>query len=431
MGSQRDGLEGNMAARLTRALDLSLLREGGLGRLVLAQLASTAGDLMVIAALPFAVLAIGGSIAQVGAALAVQGVVLAGLILFGGVGGDRLARRSVVVAADLFRFATQGAVAVLLLTGSLEIWQLFVAQAALGAGAAFFMPAMQGLISQAVRPERLQRANALRGVAASAGSVAGPAIAVVVLAAWGPGWAFAADAASFLLSAALLARVASPALSTSREVAQSVRSDLSAGWGAFRRTTWIWVIVTEFAVLNALVFAPFFVFGPKVSVDSLGGPGAWAAILAAMGAGELLGGVVAMVWRPDRPLLAATLAVGLWAAPLLLLAALAPVPLIAAGAAAAGASLAVFAALWETTLQTRTPTSLRCRLSSYDLLGSFALIPLGYMLGALEEELFGAGPGLIAAAAVIAISTFAVLAVPSVREMRSRAPGEISGPRTW
>jgi len=395
------------------------LSNSGLRRLVLAQFASTVGDLMVVAALPFAVFAIGGTIGQVGLALAVQGVVLAGLLLFGGVGGDRIARRSVVVAADLCRFAAQAGVAALLLTGNLQLWQLLVSQAVLGAGAAFFMPAMQGLISQAVRPDRLQQANALRGIAASGGSVAGPAIAVVVLAAWGPGWAFAADAVTFLLSAALLARVRAPAPPASARGRQSIRSDLFAGWSAFRRTTWAWAIVTEFAVLNALVFAPFFVFGPKVSVDSLGGAGAWAAILAAMGVGELLGGLVAMVWRPERPLLVATLVVSLWAVPLLLLASLAPVPLIAAGAAAAGASLAVFAALWETILQTRTPTPLRSRLSSYDLLGSFALIPLGYMLGALEEELFGAGPGLIAAAAVIAVCTFAVLAVPSVRGMRS------------
>jgi len=407
-----------MGARLTRVSALAPPPEGGLRSLVLAQLASAIGDLMVVAALPFAVFSIGGSIGQVGIALAVQGIVLAGLLLFGGVGGDRLARRSVVVAADLARFATQSAIAVLLLTGNLQLWQLLLAQATLGAGAAFFMPAMQGMISQAVSPDRLQQANALRGIAASTGSVAGPAIAVVVLAAWGPGWAFAADAASFLVSAVLLSGVRAPTPAIGR-VPHSIRSDLAAGWNAFRRTTWAWAIVAEFAILNALVFAPFFVFGPRVSVDSLGGPGAWAAILAAMGAGELLGGLLAMAWRPDRPLLVATLLVSLWTAPLLLLASLAPVPLIAAGAAAAGASLAVFAALWETTLQARTPTSLRARLSSYDLLGSFVLIPIGYVLGALELELFGAGPGLIAAAGVIAVCTFAVLAIPSVREMRS------------
>lgn len=408
-----------MTERARPALDLSVLREGNLPRLVLAQLASSVGDLMVLAALPFAVLSIGGSMAQVGIALATQAVVLAALLLFGGVSGDRLARRSVVIAADLCRFASQAAVAVLLISGHAELWQLLAAQAVLGAGTAFFMPAMQGLVSQAVRPERLQKANALRGVAVSIGGVAGPAIAVGVLAAAGPGWAFAADAASFLLSAALLAKVRVPTAQATLRRANSVRHDLATGWREFRRTTWVWVIVTEFAILNSLVFAPFFVFGPTVSESSLGGPAAWAAILAAMGAGELIGAAIAMVWRPSRPLLAATLTIGLWAAPLLLLATLAPVGLIAAGAAAAGASLAIFGALWETILQTRIPIPLRSRLSSYDLLGSFALIPLGYMLGSLEQELFGAGPGLIAAAAIIAVATFVVITVPSVREMRS------------
>jgi MFS family permease len=408
-----------MTERARRAFDLSVLREGNLHRLVLAQLASSAGDLMVLAALPFAVLSIGGSMTQVGIALAAQAVVLAALLLFGGVGGDRLARRSVVIVADLCRFGSQGIVAVLLVSGSAEFWQLVAAQAVLGAGAAFFMPAMQGLISQAVRPERLQKANALRGMAVSIGSVAGPAIAVGVLAVAGPGWAFAVDAASFLLSAVLLAKVRVPASAAAPHRAGSVRHDLAAGWREFRRTTWVWVIVTEFAILNSLVFAPFFVFGPTVSADSLGGPAAWAAILAALGAGEVLGAVIAMAWNPSRPLLAATLTITLWAVPLLLLATLAPVGLIAAGAAAAGASLAIFGALWETILQTRIPIQLRSRLSSYDLLGSFALIPLGYMLGGLEQELFGAGPGLIAAAAVIGVATFAVIAVPSVRELRS------------
>ncbi len=413
-----------MTERAGCAFDLSVLREGNLYRLVLAQLASSVGDLMVLAALPFAVLSIGGSMAQVGIALAAQAVVLASLLLFGGVGGDRLARRSVVIAADLCRFASQGIVAVLLIGGHAELWQLIAAQAVLGAGAAFFMPAMQGLISQAVQPERLQKANSLRGMAVSLGGVAGPAVAVAVLAVAGPGWAFAADSASFLLSATLLAKVRVPVPQAALRRASSVRDDLAAGWREFRQTTWAWVIVTEFAVLNSLVFAPFFVFGPTVSADSLGGPAAWAAILAALGAGEVVGAVVAMAWNPSRPLLAATLAIGLWAAPLLLLAAVAPVGLIAAGAAVAGASLAIFGALWETILQTRIPLPLRSRLSSYDLLGSFALIPLGYILGGLEQELFGAGPGLIAAAAVIAVATLAVIAVPSVREMRSAQAGE-------
>ena len=135
---------------MASVLDLSPLREGQLRRLVLAQLTSTAGDFMVLAALPFAVFSIGGSVGQVGIALAAQAVVLASLLIVGGIVGDRLPRRSVVVGADLLRFASQGVVAVLLISGGAEFWQLLCAQAALGAGTAFFMPAMNGLVAQAV-----------------------------------------------------------------------------------------------------------------------------------------------------------------------------------------------------------------------------------------------------------------------------------------
>jgi hypothetical protein len=126
-----------------------------------------------------------------------------------------------------------------------------------------------------------------------------------------------------------------------------------------------------------------------------------------------------------RPLLAGTLAMALWTAPLLLLATLAPIGLVAVGAAAAGASLALFGTLWETVLQTRIPTGLRSRVSSYDLLGSFALVPVGYVLGGIVQAAVGATPGLIAAAGIVTLCTVVVVAVPSVRRLR---PVPLSGP---
>lgn len=403
--------------------DLSALREGRLRRLVLAQFSSAVGDFMVLAALPFAVFSIGGSVDQVGIALAAQAVVLALLMILGGAVGDRCRRRTVVVAADLFRFASQGIVAILLISGEAEFWQLLCAQAILGGGTAFFMPAMNALVPQVVRGERLQQANALRSIATSSAGVIGPAIAAAVFAVAGPGWAFAVDATSFLVSAVLLMRLGVSAAEAVPGKARPLVAELAEGWAEFRRRTWVWVVVVEFGLLNALVFAPFFVFGPTVAAESLGGPGAWAAILAAMGIGELAGGLLAFSWRPARPLLVATLGIALWTAPLLLLATLAPVGLVAAGAAAAGASLTLFGALWETTLQSRVPADLRSRLSSYDLLGSLGLVPLGYLIGALVQDDLGAEPGLIAAAAIIAVATFVVVAVPSVRHLEPAEPG--------
>jgi MFS family permease len=396
-------------------------------RLLAAELASTAGNFMVLAALPFAVLSIGGTIGQVGLALGCQAAAFGLVLLLGGVLGDRLSRRTTLVGADLVRFVGQAAIAVLLLTGNAALWQLLLAEVALGAGMAFFMPTMTALLPEVVPSASLQEANALRGIVSSAGGVVGPALAAVVLAASSPGWAFAVDALSFLVSGVLLIGLRLP--DAGPAPATRLLSDLIEGWAEFRRRTWAWVVVLEVGVLNALVFAPFFVLGPTVAESSLGGSAAWAAILTAMGLGELAGGLLAFYWRPKRPLLAGTLAMALWTAPLLLLASAAPIGLIVLGAAAAGASLAVFAALWQTVLQTRVPAELRSRLSSYDLLGSFALLPLGYLLAGVVDSTIGTTAGLVAAATILAGCTLAVAASPSVRSVRFSAAngGEADG----
>ena len=56
-------------------------------------------------------------------------------------------------------------------------------------------------------------------------------------------------------------------------------------------------------------FGAFLVLGPVVAERSLSGASSWAAILGGQSAGLLAGGVVALRWRPERPLLVATIAV--------------------------------------------------------------------------------------------------------------------------
>jgi MFS family permease len=388
---------------------------------------------MVLAVLPFAVFAVGGSIAQVGIAFGVDALALVLLALLGGVIGDRASRRSVMIGADLVRFGAEAAFAVLLISGHAEFWQLLVVQVAHGAGSAFFLPALSGLLPETVREERLQEANALRGLCASSAAMIGPAVAGILLVTLGAGWVFAVDAASFLLSAALLMKLRVGARSATGE--GSVIADLAEGWSEFRRRPWLWAVVAEFALLNALVFAPFYVFGASVAEHSLGGPGAWAAILTATGIGELIGGILALSWNPRQPLLAATVVIASWAPPVLLLAALAPLGAIVAFAVLAGMGLALFAALWQTTLQSHIPSEQLSRLSSYDWVGSVALLPVGYLLAGFVGAALGAQGGLLVAGAVVLVATFAVTSVPSVRRLKppqlTRKPALASAMGDW
>jgi MFS family permease len=338
------------------------------------------------------------------------------LVLVGGVWADRLPRHLVMVVADVVRAVTQALAAALLLTGRAEVWHLMVLMAVYGAAQAFFDPASTGLVPQTVSRARLQQANGLLQLSRSTSSVLGPAVAGVLVATVGPGWAFAADSVTFLVSVAFLA-----VLRIERE-ARAARTrfvaDLVEGWREFTSRTWVWASVTHFAFFHLFVLAPFWVLTPIVANDELGGAGAYATILSAMGVGSIVGGILALRVEPRRPL-ATAFAVILLEVPLYLaLAAAAPVLLIAAFAFVGSVAMNLASTLWLTVLQSNVPERALSRVSSYDWLGSLVFLPAGYMLAGPVAESVGIAETLVFAAVWSAASTLAILSLEAVRGVR-------------
>jgi MFS family permease len=390
---------------------------------------SIVGSLMVPVAFSFAVLDQGRPVADVGYVLAAETIPMVVLLLLGGVVADRFPRRVSMLTADLVRFASEGVLAYLLITGSPPLWVLIVLAGVLGAGQAFFNPAMTGLMPEMVSAGRLQEANALRGVATSAGQIVGPSLAGVIVAVSGAGWAIAIDAATYAVSAACLLRLDIPPRPAGQRT--SMLTELAEGWDAFRSRDWLWAVVAQFATFNALSFAPFLVLGALVADTRLGGAGAWGAILACFGGGSIAGGFAATRTRPRRPLVVATLGTATFAIPVALLAVPAPTAVIAAGAAVAGVGLSIFGALWETALQQHVPAEVLSRVSAYDWFGSIAFVPLGYILVGPLSAALGIRLTLILAAAWAAASCAAVLASRGVRELTTSPaghPDELSVP---
>jgi MFS family permease len=396
---------------------LGALREREFRLLFAGQSISLLGDGMVPLAISFAVLGLTGSASDVGFVLAARWAPLVALLLIGGVYADRLPRRAVMLAADAVRFAGQGVVAALLISGDARLWHLVVLQAVHGAASGFFSPASTALLPQTVSAGRLQEANALAGLARSTGNIAGPAVAGVLVATVGAGWAIAADAATFAVSALFLAQLRLPM--HERAPQQTFLRDLVAGWNEFRSRTWLWAVVLWAALYNVLVAAAFLVLGVVVADRALGGPSAWALITSVFGFGSLVGGLVALRIRPSRPLVLAVAGALFQAPPLALLAMEAPAGVIAVFAFIAGAAFALFLPLWETTLQREVPPAALSRVSSYDWFGSLAFLPLGYaVIGPIAEQL-GVSTTLWLAAAWVLVSTGAVLALPSVHRLRA------------
>jgi len=194
VGSRPDSLKLVMGGGRARDHMPSTLRTRGPFRLLFAgQALSVVGDRITPIAIAFAVLGLGNA-TDLGLVLAASGVPFALFAIAGGVVSDRVGRRRVMIVSDVARAAVQATVAVLLLTGSAEVWMLVVLSAMYGTAAAVFMPALIGLIPQTVPPDRLQEANALLGFTRSIASVAGPALAGILIAIGGPGDAIAVDA---------------------------------------------------------------------------------------------------------------------------------------------------------------------------------------------------------------------------------------------
>jgi MFS family permease len=376
------------------------------------------GSALAPVALAFAVLDLTGSATDLGLVTASFLLPQIVFILIGGIWADRLPRHHVMVASDALSGAAQAATAALLLAGSAEVWQLAVLAAVRGTASAFFFPASQGIVPQVVSAERLQEANALLRLSRNATSIGGAALGGILVAALGPGWALAIDAATYGLGTLFIL-----ALHVPRHLHLPERNfvrELREGWDEFRSRTWLWVIVVQFAFVNACSIGAFTILGAFVADTSLGGPVAWGVILAANGAGLVVGGIVMLRWRPSRPLLVATLGIFPLAAPLLLLAIPASTALIALAAFAAGVGVELFGVLWDTVMQEQIPEEALSRVYSYDMLGSIVFIPLGAALAGPIADQMGVAETLVGAAGITIGATALVLLVPDVRTLRTR-----------
>ena len=383
------------------------------------QAASQIGTGMLPVALSFAVLE-HGTASDVGFVFAAQLLPLVLFLLIGGVLADRLNRRQVMLGSDLLRFVAEAALAVWILVATPPLWAFLVLVACMGTGEAFFTPAMTGLVPQILEAEHLQQGNALTGLAESGGGIVGPAVAGVIVATSSPGWAVLADAATYLVSVVSLTLV--------RADWSSVRPSepflvlLREGWQQFWSRTWLWVVVVQASVVNVLVFAPFFVLGPAVAKEHLGGAAAWGLVLTTLGVGAVLGGIVMLRVHVVHPLRVAMLTGFTWAIPLLAMASARSTVVIAVGSFLGGVSMSVFGALWNTTMQREIPDEVLSRVSAYDWFGSLVFLPIGMAVVGPLAVAVGTATVLVACAVLTVVLVGATLLVPSVTGLRAPDP---------
>jgi MFS family permease len=404
-----------------------VLRHRDFRMLWLAQSASVIGDNIVLVALALFIIERTDSATDLGLVLAAKALPLVAFLLIGGVWADRLPRHRMMIATDLVRFALHALLAILIFAGHVAIGQVVAIEILFGSAEAFFRPAANGLLPQTVPEADIQPATAVTGISNNVAEFAAPALATALVLGAGAGWAFALDAATFLISAGFLSRVRPRA--RGMDLAAEADAERVGTWRSIREgarevraRTWVWATLASFCIGLFCGLASWFVLGPIVAREQYGHIAVYGIVEAAIGLGTIVGSIVAVSWRPRYPMRLGMLATSLWPLAAILYAAGVTLALVIPASVLGGAGFALFDVWWLTALAERIPPHALSRVTSYDWMVSLGLLPLGYaVMGPLAERL-GATNVLLGGAALAAVAFTAGL-LPRQTRMLERLPG--------
>jgi Transmembrane secretion effector len=397
----------------------TLLRHREFRLLFIGQSLSAIGDRITLVALALYVSEI-GSPTDVGIVLAAATLPMVALLLIAGVWADRLPRHKVMLATDVARALLHALLAALILSGAVEVWHIVVIEALYGTAEAFFRPAQTGLTPQTVPETQIQPAKAAMGMVDTLAGFLGPALATALVFGVGAGWAFAADAATFVVSAAFLAPMR-PRPRGDVVERESLLTGMRQGWSEVRSRTWVWSTIALFSLAIVCSFGTWSTLGPTVAENVYDDRAIYGIITACNGGGTLLGALMAFRWRPAYPLRTAFLWSLLWPAGIAAYALGAPLPLLVPLSVAGGIGIALFIVWWETALAERIPGHLLSRVTSYDWMGSLALLPLGYIASGPLGEAFGEAKVLGIGAAIAITAQGCGLLVRQTRRLQNSA----------
>ncbi|MFJ4782342.1 MFS transporter [Streptomyces sp. NPDC088794] len=389
------------------------------------------GDTMLPVALAAGLLQHGYGVGAVGLAMASTVAAFAGLVVFGGVIADRFDTRKLMIGADLVRLGTQTLAAVLFYSGHVVLWEICAIGFANGIAGAVFQPGVASTVPRLASD--IQGANGAIRIAESAAQLGGPAAAGLLVGFASPGGVFAAHAATYAVSALCLLLLRLPPLTPDSEPTEhrgsAFRADLVEGWREFRSRTWLWGVIAIWCVYMIAVWGPSV---PLVATEVVQqhGPRAYGLVNSALGAGTVVGGLLALRLRPRRMLRAGAVSLFLFAGFPAAVGAGLGVPALAVGAAVAGAGMSFWGVMWATSVQTQVPSDVLNRIHAYDVAGSLAMMPVGQALAGPAASALGADQVLLVAGAVSLAIPVALLAVPAIRDLvRADAPKAGSGLR--
>ena len=371
-------------------------------------------------ALGWTVYSVTRSAADMGIALAANAIPQILLFLFGGVLGDRLPRRTIVLVADCTAGIATAGLAVAAARGDLRFGGLLAGSFTLGVTVALFAPAYNAIVPDVLPRALLLEGNALLDVSANLARICGPLLAGITYAFGGAAITFGMDAASFGISAGCMALASVPP--TRAAYRGTMYRDIHDALAYLGKARWLQLIMSVSLVANAVCAAPLLVLLPRIVQNLGGGPGSLGlAIAVQMGAATASGILISRIRRLGRSGVGLMVLAGAIGLGVVLTGLARSLAVLLVGMAVIGAGYG-FNIVENTVMQNLVPTRLLARVFSMNLASSYALKPIGYAVSGLIAQSVGTATLLAGGGLFLLLTATGLALTPTMRHLPAAEP---------
>jgi MFS family permease len=422
---------------LSKPTSLNVLKNYNFRLLWIGQATSLLGDEFFMIALPWLVLKLTDDPLALGTILALIGIPRAIFMLVGGAFADKYSPRGIMLISDILRLALTTLLAVMILTGWLQLWTLYVLALLFGTISGFFSPASGAMIPIMVKPEELTISNSIYQGTSFLTNFVGPVLAGGLIAMFahsktaqssaemiGIAAAIIVDAFTFLISVVTLVLmkwqgITKPQAETSGNILASIKEGIAFLWDdELLRTILILMVATNF-----LFVGPILVGIPVLADMRLtGGAAAYGTVISAFGGGNLLGilltGSLIQVLRKHLGALMVAV-IACFGLALALMGMVSSTLVACVILLIVGVGNGVLEITVITSIQRKTPKEMLGRVMSLILLANVGLVPISQALSGAFIKLSLTGLFVGAGILMVLVSVWLVLqpVTPTIHKM--------------
>lgn len=388
--------------------------------LLCGQIFSLLGSSITNVILPIVVLRESKSAAMMGTVMAIYMVPFILLLPFSGVLVDKMNKVKVMLFVDFVRFTLMLTLSVIIFLNQLSMMSLFIIMFFMGIMESLFQPAYSGVRAKVFTKEIRNAANSLTQIMMQGLKLFGPIIGGIIVSTFSAAWGFGIDAITYIISFIFLLTlrgVSFQKVTDTTSAKKSLKKDFVEGMEVIVQQSWLWITILAFSLINIFWGGIMKVLLPwLINVHYKFEPTVFGLVISASGAGAIVCGIIFGLRKKwDSRGILTYISVALTGLSLLLLPFFASIPFLVMLMFLNGASNMLGGLIWETSLQELVPEEKFGRVASLDMLGSFALLPVGYLLTGWVAEGIGEITTLVAFSSVIVLIAVLVLFNKGIR----------------